>query len=300
MVLVRRHEGAGRKYAKATRTGLIVCAALLVSAASSGAQQVAAKNNENPNRDNQTSNSLPPSAANPIIVIVQPSPQEVDAVADQEAANRRVMGYPPEDWVAFFTAVLSVSTIFLWWETRSAARAGAEQARLTRESIDLGNKEFVFSHRPRIVLRGISAFIQDHAKDLVLIRFKIHNTGSSKAIINDIKFFSSGGIKDTFYFPNVVLSSPNLPHEIESGFDVEAVAGSGKDWADIVRTGLSFVEAGHSKSTFLSENNYLTLRITVFYQDILGGRRQTSAHRAFDFFDRQFTRIEGSEFDYQD
>lgn len=300
MVLIRRHEGAGRKYAKATRAGLIVCAALLVSAASSGAQQIAAKNNQNPHKNNQTSNSLPSSAAKPIIVIVQPSPQEVDAVAELEAANRRVMGYPPEDWVAFFTAVLSVSTIFLWWETRNAARAGAEQARLTRESIDLGNKEFVSSHRPRIVLRGISAFIQDPTKDLVVIRFKVHNTGTSKAIINDIKFFASGGIKDTFYFPNVVLSLPNIPYEIEAGFDVQAVAGSGKDWADIVQTGLSFVDAGYSKSAFLRENNHLRLRITIFYQDILGGRRQTSAHRAFDFFDRQFTRIEGSEFEYQD
>jgi len=279
---------------------LIACAALLVSAASSGAQQIAAKNNQNPNKNNQTSNPLPPSAAKPIIVIVQPSAEEVDAVAEQEAANRRVMGYPPEDWVAFFTAVLSVSTIFLWWETRSAARAGADQARLTRESIDLGNKEFISSHRPRIVLRGINAIIEDPKTGLVVIRFNVHNTGSSKATITDIKFWASGRIKDTFYFPEVILNLPNLPHDIEAGFDFQAIAGSGKDWADIIQNGLSFVDAGYQEAAFRRENIYLTFRIKVFYQDILGGRRQTSAHRAFDFFERRFTKIADSEFEYQD
>jgi len=300
MVFIRRDEGYGRKYVTVARAGLIACAVLLVSAAGSGAQQVAAKNNQNPSKNNKTSNSLSPSAAKPIIVIVQPSAQEVDAVADQEAANRRVMGYPPEDWVAFFTAALSVSTIFLWWETRSAARAGAEQARLTRESIGLGNKEFISSHRPRIVLRGINAIIQNPASGLVVIRFNVHNTGSSKATITEIKFFVVGGAKDTMYFPKVVLSLPNLPHDIESGFDFEAIAGSGPDWADIIQHGLNCVDAGYSAAALKDDNIYFNFRITVFYQDILGGRRQTSAHRAFDFFERRFTLIEGSEFEYQD
>ncbi|MGB6534585.1 MAG: hypothetical protein WBF58_01330 [Xanthobacteraceae bacterium] len=65
-------------------------------------------------------------------------------------------------WIAVFTVVLAV--------------VSRRQATLTRQSIDLANKEFVASHRPRIVLRDV------HLEGRTVF-YILANIGGTKATI---------------------------------------------------------------------------------------------------------------------
>src|SRR6185437_15221 len=65
-------------------------------------------------------------------------------------------------WIAIFTIVL--------------AKVGARQAKLTRHAIDLANKEFISTHRPRIILRDVH--LEGHTVFYILA-----NVGDTKATI---------------------------------------------------------------------------------------------------------------------
>jgi len=53
-------------------------------------------------------------------------------------------------------AVTAVATIAIALFTIVLARVTGQQARLTRQSIDLARAEFVSTHRPRIIVRNLS------------------------------------------------------------------------------------------------------------------------------------------------
>jgi hypothetical protein len=135
MVVIRRVEGCCRKYVSAARIGLLASAALLVSAADCGAQPVVAKNDKTSHQNSQTAQPLSPSPPKPVVIVVEPSALEVDAIAKQEEAASRTMGLPPDVWVAIFTAVLSFSTILLWRSTDKSAKAAARAAEIAERAL---------------------------------------------------------------------------------------------------------------------------------------------------------------------
>jgi len=76
--------------------------------------------------------------------------------------------------IAVFTIVLSIATVKLWSST-------AELARLTRNSINLAREEFVSSHRPRLRVRLVNAFLTEGHP--VRIQYYVVNIGNTNARI---------------------------------------------------------------------------------------------------------------------
>jgi hypothetical protein len=81
-------------------------------------------------------------------------------------------------YVALFTFVLAVSTIALWWSTRRLWKA-------TDFSVDLAQKEFIASHRPRVIVRFIQGPFVDEENGAMrqFVWITVVNVGDSKATI---------------------------------------------------------------------------------------------------------------------
>lgn len=72
--------------------------------------------------------------------------------------------------------VTAIATVFIAGFTTVLATVTNRQARLTRESIDLARKEYVTSHRPRIILRDVFLVAET-------INYMLVNTGDTDATI---------------------------------------------------------------------------------------------------------------------
>ena len=85
----------------------------------------------------------------PRVIEVEPSAQEVEAVAEQEAAKRRIGGLQPDWWLVIFTGILSLGTMGLWLATRKLV-TGAEKTAERQLRAYLYIEKTGFSNRPLI------------------------------------------------------------------------------------------------------------------------------------------------------
>jgi hypothetical protein len=79
-------------------------------------------------------------------------------------------------------AVTAVATVFIGVFTYVLAIVTSRQARLTKESIDLARKEFIATHRPRVIVRLIQGPF-DEAKSHQYIWVTITNIGVNPATV---------------------------------------------------------------------------------------------------------------------
>jgi len=183
---------------------------------------------------------------------------------------------------------VAVFTFTLW-------RTTGEQARLTRVSIDLGNKEFFSSHRPRIVVRGIGAIPPPSKTSDTRIRYLISNNGDGVAHIVRADFYIACKHDHGMIWPFVKGQSPNLPQTIDSGYNIHGECIVSAEMAEILW------DAKEVKAiSTMKRDITLIFRVTIAYEDTIGRRRQTSAYREYDFATERFRRVEDSEFEYQD
>ncbi len=73
---------------------------------------------------------------------------------------------------ALATIAIAGFTLTLW-------RATTKQAELTRDTIALGNREFVATHRPKLILREAFSPITDPLESRITITYTIANVGAS-------------------------------------------------------------------------------------------------------------------------
>jgi hypothetical protein len=85
----------------------------------------------NPKKTQTVATLGPPQS--PVIVRVEPTPKEVEAVAQQLATDREIAGQSPEFWLVLFSGALTVVTVLVFVATRQAARAGEVAALQTLE-----------------------------------------------------------------------------------------------------------------------------------------------------------------------
>jgi hypothetical protein len=79
-------------------------------------------------------------------------------------------------------AVTAVATVFICAFTFALVCVTNRQAKLTREAINLSNKEFTATHRPRIVIRFIHGpFHDEDGREFIRITFA--NIGDTEATI---------------------------------------------------------------------------------------------------------------------
>lgn len=129
----------------AVRSGLIALAFALIATAAQSRPQVAAESRQ-PAGQHQSApgNTAPSEARPPVVIQVEPTPQEVEAVAEQEAAHRRVLGLEPDAWVALFTLALTVSTGLLWLDTRKSANAALKAANVAERALIELERPYIF------------------------------------------------------------------------------------------------------------------------------------------------------------
>ena len=111
------------------------------------------------------------------------------AQEEREAARAREVDRATEESLAryteylfFATLVLAGGTLALWWATRrlaiDAANGAAEQAKLTRDALELSRREFVTTNRPRLTVRQIA---RRTTADDDVIEFLVVNVGATPA-----------------------------------------------------------------------------------------------------------------------
>jgi hypothetical protein len=120
--------------------------------------------------------------------------------------------------VACFTFSLWQSTHLLWGETKTAAAAAAQQAALTLQTIELGNKEFIASHRPRIRIRRIH-FSHFTLNESIQIRVQAANIGetNAKILAMGVDIYNPGLKYDAS--PKEIFDLPEIPPGKEAHLD---------------------------------------------------------------------------------
>jgi hypothetical protein len=209
--------------------------------------------------------------------------------------------------IGAFTIVLAISTIGLWLATiklwsagerqlQLAAKTSADQTRDTRESIDLSRREFIASHRPKLILRDALALKNDPLENTIVVQLRITNIGESSAwIVQSLVEIErvSGG------YPQFVLA-PDSRGNNNLGIIGEIAAGETREqtfvsrdsrwddnnWRDFYKPGEGVFFLGH-----------------VVYLDEPGSgvRRQMGFFRRYDRKTQRFHRLqELNDLEYAD
>jgi len=83
------------------------------------------------------------------------------------------------------TTLTAVATAVIAWFTRTLYNATKQQAQLTREIVELGNKEFIATHRPQLRLRYAVGELPP-AGNFATAELHVANVGQSDAVIQQI------------------------------------------------------------------------------------------------------------------
>ena len=202
-------------------------------------------------------------------------------------------------WIALFTIALTVSSAGLWWITwralRHSQRDSARQARDMLETLSLTRKQFIATHRPKLIVRLIQLGNLVPEKP-VEIWLTVANVGASDAIIESIRadIATKGWANISWDVPGIEAREIELGNsKLASGEQRSFPANHNKRSLSLART-ISIQQMG-SRFYFLGE---------IVYRDENGTTRRTGFVR---WFDTQFSRFSnlpsewvGSELEYAD
>jgi hypothetical protein len=212
--------------------------------------------------------------------------------------------------IAVFTWRLYVSTDKLWEEakaSRAIAIASADAAMLaaeeTRKSVDLASKEFVSSHRPKVIMRRASLYIDpddEIVADATLksgVAYVVANVGDTDAtVVESNATIHVLKVRDKSEMGDIVFSA-GLPvsDDIRSigdpiltpGVAYTFLAGTPDDNLISAKFG---ARAGYAKILFVGY---------VIYADANGVRRRTQFCRQYEPITERFI-VADTEHDYTD
>ncbi len=188
-------------------------------------------------------------------------------------------------------AVTAIATVFIGAFTLALVCVTNRQARLTRESIDIANKEFVSTHRPRIIVQSVSSdgYVADHP---ISINFTYINIGDTPANINIVEAVVFLILKDRNIPRNMSLTLCNF----KKG---KLISGD----SDTAQQSSEFrLDYDHSFS-LESGNHLLCIVGCIHYFDDNGIRRTTGFARSCDVTDTGnvfmgFNAINDPEYEY--
>jgi hypothetical protein len=187
--------------------------------------------------------------------------------------------------------ITALATAAIGYFTYTLYTTSTEQARLTRESIDLARQEFISTHRPKILVYGFSFFgaALERAEDIddpVRISFRYVNTGDSPAQIKMI------GTKIVHLF------KPTMPPEIDFKFKqidppVEVESG---------RHGFRLTSDGFDQEKFIANSATDTYSVVcvgvIIYADDNGTDRQMGFCRRYDDASDRWVAMDEPEYEY--
>jgi hypothetical protein len=159
-------------------------------------------------------------------------------------------------WVAIFTAILAV--------------VGLGQGVLIAEQISLGRKEFIFGHRPRLIVQGFHLSRELCAGENPVFVFTAINIGDSAAHIIEIQSFTMVGYHNDGLSTNMTFPyRETINYTLRSG-QRELVPGNGGSKISYIE--LEELRAGQKELVCLG---------IVTYLDDADTRRQTGFCRRY-------------------
>jgi hypothetical protein len=119
-----------------------------------------------------------------------------------------ILNYSSPALTALATIAIAAFTLILWLAT-------SRQAKLTREAIELGNREFIATHRPKLILREAVSLITDPLEAKIMVTYTLANVGASDCWITEahigIDFMSGQGYPVFMMTPDQAYPN-NVPY----------------------------------------------------------------------------------------
>jgi hypothetical protein len=203
----------------------------------------------------------------------------------------------PDWWIAGFTGLVFVATTGLWVFTGFMWRTTRQAVLDSALGIDLANKTFNATHRPRIVARGVFMSPPNAGRPhSAEFSFLIANIGDTEAEIIGFKFFLRFDDDKSFDYP-IVRS-----HIIDRGHipPFKLIVGDEFRWMGSCEMNeVKLTNAKHRAINNETPLSILEFRGTVSFRDLGDNLRHTSFHRLYDFKTERFERIKDSDFEYQ-
>jgi hypothetical protein len=309
-------------------TALVLCTTLAITTALSAASQQA-PNQKTRSPDKTAAADKRGTDAEPLTVKVLPSPNaEADSAYEKREREHRAQTEAEKTlvdkalvkwthglfWATFALAVIAISQVGLFvWQLRLirkgtddagiAASAAKDAAEETRKSVELANREFVSSHRPKVILRRASLYI-DAGDDMGAdtspnsgVAYVVANVGDTDATVVEsnatVHVFK---VRDKSEMGEVVFSA-DLPFSNEASAITNPMLTPGVAYTFVAHAPDNNVirdkwgaRAGYAKIVFLGY---------VIYEDANGVRRRTQFCREYEPTSERFI-VADSEHDYAD
>jgi hypothetical protein len=194
------------------------------------------------------------------------------------------------DWlIVFFTGILAISTICLWWSTNKLWKTSVK-------TIDLTKQEFIASHPPKLRVHSVSLrFYRETGKEWK-IQCAITNIGGTPATIKESNLMFDKLNKIENQLP-VVLPFSDQDHMLS-----EAPIAPGEYiigelvLSDQIRTALDIEMWQGTRSD--NEKPLFYFFGYLNYLDDAGITRKTAFCRGYNIEDYRFTAVEGDDYEY--
>lgn len=213
-----------------------------------------------------------------------PKPDKLNHTTDGGSATSNKEEEPKwtDKIIAWFTIVLTISTIGLWRSTHLLWGAGKEQFQLIR-------KEFISTHRPRIVLREV-----DRTNGTIC--YMLVNIGNTEATIVEgwiilEELFVNHPIRNLRSFAHDDLGRLRFaPGEIK---DLTIPPGIG----DLF---IRFPNAARIQTPEPQKSGEVHFTGAIVYEDSLGYRRRSVFRRSWHHGRQCFCRMDNPDYEYAD
>jgi hypothetical protein len=299
VVLIRRDEGYWRQYLAAARTGLIIVdGAALLAVLVSVAPYVA----NNPSNYASANQQIGGNPENKNFSVFQIVLSGILTFGRWTRFHHDAI----EAFSAFggllFSGVLTVSTIYLWRETRKAAEAGAKQAKLTRKSIKLARQEFTATHRPKLRVRNVVIDRPDPKNplsrpfapnQLMKGQLYVSNIGDSTAYIHESHV--------ELWITDMNLLPMGRPYEGKDANRAVAFPISAGESRPLIIANDTFIPSVETADQIRTGTGlFVYVMGWVEYCDDNGVRRRMAFCRKYDHSLSRFTSVENPDYEHED
>jgi hypothetical protein len=249
------------------------------------------------------------------------SPEQSSVKVHHVEKDNAASPYSAENIVAWATVALAFITAALAWATyrlytttvklaNDAKKTSERQAKETlrtlaiaESSASVARDEFYAAHRPKLIIRNvaINPVNESPEPERISIDWTIANIGDTPATIiaESTRYWKEedGNIFHKFRANQIYKPEVTRNIQIESG---ESRLTPIEEANAVYDFYFSEGAANSSNNAGVPQNGGLIFIGYIIYVDQLGKRRKTAFMRRYDFGTRRFTKVDDSDYEYQD
>ena len=228
----------------------------------------------------------------------QISRQTISTISDQpksKGANNNHEDYTSPEWwtvyvtgaLVFVTTCLAIYTALLWRSTKFIAQDAKNAAALTKESVDLANKELILTQRPRLHVSNVITIDPFMQGKHVCGQFYIRNIGGTPATITDIGCW-------VHWFTDNILPMKR-PYEGEKGNILDRPKLNPGEPCTIDFT--SEEPLGLNSAAIMQRQHFLYVMGWIEYRDDLGINRRINFCRKYNTTIHRFSAVTDPDYE---